>query len=385
MSDADGGGRAPGNGLEAGRSGDAGGVPRHAGAPAARRASREQRQPRVPQDPRQHRQRRAALRAALRGRWRSRPRSSARRSSTAASSPSCSPASAPTPMGSAPIKQYAFHIPLEDWIDLAWFHALIDRVGLYVGVEWTGSPYEPLAKVSPQLEADEEFHTKSGFRHLREICATPEGKAAAQERLAKWWPAALDMFGRSTSKNSPIYVKWGIKQHTNEELRQKYIAEAVPEIVKLGLDGARQPGEPPLPLGGPHGDRLSPWKPASASSSSTGRRPTPTTGRWSPSCAPPPSAPPPTRPCGSSVVRSASPKFFCSGADISTLQGADPGRASPTSWSQAQGAVDAIAARAQALHRRDRRALHRRRPRDRARLRLPLRLDRRATSSASPR
>jgi ring-1,2-phenylacetyl-CoA epoxidase subunit PaaA len=43
------------------------------------------------------------------------------------------------------------------------------------------------------------------------------------------------MFGRSSSTNSPIYVKWGIKQHTNEELRQKYIAEAVPEVEKLGL------------------------------------------------------------------------------------------------------------------------------------------------------
>ena len=134
-----------------------------------------------------------------------------------------------------PIKQYAFHIPLEDWIDLAWFHALIDRVGLYVGVEWVGSPYEPLAEASPQLEADEIFHTKSGFLHLREICATPEGKAAAQERLHKWWPAALDMFGKSTSTNAPIYVKWGIKQHTHEELRQKYIVEAVPEIERLGL------------------------------------------------------------------------------------------------------------------------------------------------------
>jgi 1,2-phenylacetyl-CoA epoxidase catalytic subunit len=134
-----------------------------------------------------------------------------------------------------PIKQYAFHIPLEDWIDLAWFHALIDRVGLYVGVEWVGSPYGPLAEASPQLEADEIFHTKSGFLHLREICATPEGKAAAQDRLHKWWPAALDMFGKSTSINAPIYVKWGIKQHTNEELRKKYIAEAVPEIERLGL------------------------------------------------------------------------------------------------------------------------------------------------------
>jgi ring-1,2-phenylacetyl-CoA epoxidase subunit PaaA len=139
------------------------------------------------------------------------------------------------PNGERPIKQYAFHIPLEDWIDLALFHALIDRVGLYVGVEWVGSPYEPLAEVSPQLEADEEFHTRAGFLHLKEICASPAGKAAVQERLAKWWPAALDMFGRSDSVNSPLYVKWGIKMHSNEELRQKYIAEALPEIRKLGL------------------------------------------------------------------------------------------------------------------------------------------------------
>lgn len=139
------------------------------------------------------------------------------------------------PNGVRPIKQYAFHIPLEDWIDLAWFHALIDRVGLYVGIELTSAPYEPLAAVSPQLEGDEEFHTRAGFLHLREICATPEGRSAAQERLKKWWPTALDMFGRSDSKTSPLYVKWGIKMHENETLRQKYIAEAVPEIEKLGL------------------------------------------------------------------------------------------------------------------------------------------------------
>lgn len=142
------------------------------------------------------------------------------------------------PYCTKPIKQYAFHIPLEDWIDLAWFHALIDRVGLYVGVEWTGSPYEPLAEAAPALEADEEFHTKSGFLHLRELCQTPEGKAAVQERLQKWWTAALDMFGKSTSVNAPVYVKWGIKQHSNEQLRQKYISEALPEILKLGLTPA---------------------------------------------------------------------------------------------------------------------------------------------------
>ncbi|MEK7862946.1 MAG: Phenylacetic acid catabolic protein, partial [Chloroflexota bacterium] len=134
-----------------------------------------------------------------------------------------------------PIKQYAFHMPLEDWIDLAWFHALIDRVGLYVGIELTAAPYEPLVKAAPELEGDEEFHTRAGFLHLEEICAAPQGRAAAQERLGKWWPAALDMFGRSDSKNAPVYVKWGIKTLDNEALRRKYIAEAIPEIEKLGL------------------------------------------------------------------------------------------------------------------------------------------------------
>lgn len=134
-----------------------------------------------------------------------------------------------------PIKQYAFHLPFDDWIDISWFHALIDRVGLYVGVEWVGVPYEPLAEVAPGLEADEEFHTKAGFLHLAEICKTPEGKEAAQARLHKWWPAALDMFGRSTSKTAPEYVKWGIKSGNNEELRQQYIEDTVPEVEKLGL------------------------------------------------------------------------------------------------------------------------------------------------------
>ena len=135
-----------------------------------------------------------------------------------------------------PIKQYAFHLTFDDWIDLAWFHALIDRVGLYVGVEWVGVPYEPLAKVASELETDEKFHTKAGFLHLKEICETAEGKADAQERLMKWWPAALDMFGRSEGRSSPDYVKWGIKSASNEELRQKYMREAIPEIEKLGLE-----------------------------------------------------------------------------------------------------------------------------------------------------
>ncbi len=133
------------------------------------------------------------------------------------------------------IGQYAFKIPLESWTDVSWFHALIDRVGLYVGIEWMGSAYEPLAEVSDQLEKDEFFHASAGMTFIKQAVKDPEKKKEVQEELYKWWPAALDMFGRSDSKNSDTYVKWGIKGKTNAELRQQYIGDVVPMLEEIGL------------------------------------------------------------------------------------------------------------------------------------------------------
>ena len=113
---------------------------------------------------------------------------------------------------------------------------LIDRVGLYVGIEWLGSTYEPLARVSDQLEKDEYFHANAGLRYLKQIARDPEAKAEAQELLHKWWPAALDMFGKSKSSNSDTYVRWGIKGKTNDALRRQYIEDVVPLVEELGFE-----------------------------------------------------------------------------------------------------------------------------------------------------
>jgi 1,2-phenylacetyl-CoA epoxidase catalytic subunit len=139
------------------------------------------------------------------------------------------------PTTDAPIKQYLFSIPLESWADIAWFHGIGDRVGLYVGIEWVGSTYEPLSKVAPRLEKEERFHAATGIRYIKELIKTPQGRREAQEGLHKWWPAVLDMFGRSDSENSRVYVRWGIKSKSNEELRQKYIRDTVPILERLGL------------------------------------------------------------------------------------------------------------------------------------------------------
>jgi 1,2-phenylacetyl-CoA epoxidase catalytic subunit len=73
------------------------------------------------------------------------------------------------------------------------------------------------------------------MNNLRRIVATPEGLEEANEKVKIWWPAALDMFGRSDSDFSDTYVKWGLRQKNNEELRQQFIADTRPMLDKLGI------------------------------------------------------------------------------------------------------------------------------------------------------
>ncbi|MEL7157773.1 MAG: Phenylacetic acid catabolic protein, partial [Actinomycetota bacterium] len=134
-----------------------------------------------------------------------------------------------------PIEQYAFRLPIDTFCDLAYFHGLIDRVGCYIGETWDGVPYRPLLDVAPRLHKDELFHATLGLRNLRTVVATPEGMDEANELIKKWWPAALDMFGRSDSAFGDEYVRWGLRKKNNADLRRQYIEETRPLLVEIGV------------------------------------------------------------------------------------------------------------------------------------------------------
>jgi 1,2-phenylacetyl-CoA epoxidase catalytic subunit len=134
-----------------------------------------------------------------------------------------------------PIKQYLFHLPIDTFCDMAYFNALGDRVGCYVGETWEGVPYEPLLSVAERLHKDEVFHATFGLSNLRRVCSTGDGLEEANEKIKVWWPAALDMFGRSDSEFSDAYVRWGLRQLNNEQLRQQYIADTRPLLHDLGI------------------------------------------------------------------------------------------------------------------------------------------------------
>ncbi|THJ44729.1 phenylacetic acid degradation protein [Candidatus Frankia alpina] len=138
-------------------------------------------------------------------------------------------------LGVGTIKQYLFHLPIDTFCDMAYFNALGDRVGCYIGETWEDVPYEPLLNVAERLHKDEVFHATFGLSNLRRVCADPAGLAEANEKIKIWWPAALDMFGRSDSEFSDAYVRWGLRKLNNAQLRQQYIADTRPLLEEIGI------------------------------------------------------------------------------------------------------------------------------------------------------
>jgi len=72
---------------------------------------------------------------------------------------------------------------------------------------------------------------------MKLAAVTPEQKEMAQDALNRfWWPAIM-MFGPNDaeSKHTAQSMKWKIKRHTNDELRQNFIDVTVPQAELIGL------------------------------------------------------------------------------------------------------------------------------------------------------
>ena len=58
-----------------------------------------------------------------------------------------------------------------------------------------------------------------------------------QESVNRWWWPSLMMFGPpdDDSPNTAQSMAWGIKRHTNDELRQRFVDMSVPQAEVLGV------------------------------------------------------------------------------------------------------------------------------------------------------
>ena len=85
---------------------------------------------------------------------------------------------------------------------------------------------------------EESFHQRQGYDILLSLCrGTPAQKAMAQDALDRWWWPSLMMFGPpdAESVHSAQSAAWKIKLLSNDELRQRFVDQTVPQADYLGI------------------------------------------------------------------------------------------------------------------------------------------------------
>jgi ring-1,2-phenylacetyl-CoA epoxidase subunit PaaA len=123
----------------------------------------------------------------------------------------------------------------ENWAERALISYLLEDAVIDVLEEMAQSSYKPIADMCPQVLKDEKLHVGHGFRITREMARTAEGVEKLNAALVRMWPVTLDTFGSSDSPRSEQFVRWGLRQRTYEEARQRFAARARVKVEALGL------------------------------------------------------------------------------------------------------------------------------------------------------
>jgi ring-1,2-phenylacetyl-CoA epoxidase subunit PaaA len=131
-----------------------------------------------------------------------------------------------------------FNYPTLTWADVGAIGWLVDGAAIMNQIPLCRCSYGPYARAMIRVCKEESFHQRQGFDIMMKLCGgTPEQKAMAQAALDRWWWPSLMMFGPpdTASVHSAQSAKWKIKRLSNDELRQRFVDQTVPQADYLGL------------------------------------------------------------------------------------------------------------------------------------------------------
>jgi ring-1,2-phenylacetyl-CoA epoxidase subunit PaaA len=131
-----------------------------------------------------------------------------------------------------------FNYPTLTWADIGAIGWLVDGAAIVNQVPICRCSYGPYARAMVRICKEESFHQRQGFEILHTLTnGTPDQRAMAQDAIDRWWWPSLMMFGPpdDASPNSAQSMAWGIKRHSNDELRQRFVDMTVPQAQVLGL------------------------------------------------------------------------------------------------------------------------------------------------------
>jgi len=131
-----------------------------------------------------------------------------------------------------------FNYPTLTWADIGAIGWLVDGAAIVNQISLCRTSYGPYARALVRICKEESFHIRQGYEIMTTLSkGSPEQREMAQDALNRWWWPTLMMFGPhdADSAHSTRSMKWKIKRQSNDELRQKFIDQSVPQADYLGL------------------------------------------------------------------------------------------------------------------------------------------------------
>ena len=131
-----------------------------------------------------------------------------------------------------------FNYPTLNWSDMGAVGWVVDGAAIMNQVPLQRPSYGPYARAMVRISKEESFHQRQGFDIMMKMSfGSEKQKAMAQDSLNRFWYPSLMMFGPSDSESvhSAQSMAWKIKINFNDELRQKFVDQTVPQAEYLGL------------------------------------------------------------------------------------------------------------------------------------------------------
>lgn len=131
-----------------------------------------------------------------------------------------------------------FNYPTLTWADIGAIGWLVDGAAIMNQVMLQRTSYGPYARAMVRICKEESFHQRQGYEIMCVLAnGTAEQKAMAQDAIERWWWPSLMMFGPKDdeSPNTGNAIKWKIKRETNDQLRQRFVNQTVPQAEQIGL------------------------------------------------------------------------------------------------------------------------------------------------------
>ncbi|MCZ7532209.1 MAG: 1,2-phenylacetyl-CoA epoxidase subunit A [Acidimicrobiia bacterium] len=131
-----------------------------------------------------------------------------------------------------------FNYPTLSWADIGVIGWLVDGAAIVNQIMLQGASYGPYARAMVRICKEESFHARQGYSILMTLAkGTDDQRKMLQDAVDRWWWPALMMFGPhdSESTHSEQSMDWKIKRMSNDDLRQFYVDQTVPQGEYLGI------------------------------------------------------------------------------------------------------------------------------------------------------